>query len=48
LKLVIHGSIVRSDSKGVAVRTKHHEFRTAGARLSSVGSSSDKARSLMT
>jgi hypothetical protein len=34
LKLVIYGSVVRSDSKGVAVRTKHHEFRTAGARSS--------------
>jgi len=32
LKLVIRGSVVRSDSKNVAVRNKHHEFRTAGAR----------------
>ena len=48
LKLVIHGSVVRSDSKGVAVRTKHHEFRTAGARSSRIDSSSDKVRSLMT
>jgi hypothetical protein len=48
LKLVIHGNVVRSDTKGVAVRTKHHEFRTAGTRLSRVGSSSDKVRSLMT
>jgi len=45
LKLVIHGSVVRSDSKRIAVRTKHHEFRTAGARSSS---SSNKVRSLMT
>jgi hypothetical protein len=45
LKLVIHGSIVRSDSKRIAVRTKHHEFRTAGARSSM---SSDKVRSRMT
>ena len=45
LKLVIHGSVVRSDSKGVAVRSKQHEFRTAGARSSM---SSNKVRSLMT
>jgi hypothetical protein len=45
LKLVIHGSVVRSDSKRIAVRTKHHEFRTAGARSST---SSNKVRSLMT
>jgi hypothetical protein len=44
LKLVIHGSVVRSDNKGVAVRTKQHEFRTAGARSSK---SSNKVRSLM-
>jgi hypothetical protein len=44
LKLVIHGSVVRSDSQGVAVRTKQHEFRTAGARSST---SSNKVRSLM-
>jgi hypothetical protein len=44
LKLVIHGCVVRCDSKGVAVRSKHHEFRTAGARSSL---SSDKVRSLM-
>src|ERR1700676_3366999 len=45
LKLVIHGSVVRSDSRRIAVRTKHHEFRTAGARSST---SSNKVRSLMT
>jgi hypothetical protein len=44
LKLVIQGSVVRSDSNGVAVRTKQHEFRTAGARASK---SSNKVRSLM-
>jgi PilZ domain len=44
LKLVILGSVVRSDGKGVAVRTKHHEFRTAGARSSKP---SNKVRSLM-
>lgn len=48
LKLVIHGFVVRSDSKGVAVRSKHHEFRTAGARSSRTQSSSNKVRSLMT
>ena len=36
LKLVIHGSVVRSDSKGVAILNKHHEFRTAGARSSRI------------
>jgi hypothetical protein len=45
LKLVINGNIVRSDGKGVAVRTKHHEFRTAGARASVP---SRQVRSLMT
>jgi len=43
LKLVIHGSVVRSDGKRVAVQTKHHEFRTAGARSSKP---SNKVRSL--
>ena len=32
LKLVIQGRVVRSASKQIAVRTDHHEFRTAGAR----------------
>jgi len=44
LKLVIHGSVVRSDGKGVAVQSKHHEFRTAGVRRSAF---SNKVRSLM-
>ena len=48
LKLVIHGSVVRSDGKGVAVRSKHHEFRTAGTRSSQSQSSGNKVRSLMT
>ena len=48
LKLVIHGNVVRSDTKGVAVRSKHHEFRTAGARPSRNQMSSNKVRSLMT
>lgn len=32
LKLVMRGRIVRNDGRGVAIRFKHHEFRTAGAR----------------
>ena len=32
LKLVMRGRIVRSDTKGVAVEIRHHEFRTAGTR----------------
>ena len=48
LKLVIQGTVVRSDGKGVAVRSKHHEFRTAGARSSRTDLSTDRVRSLMT
>ena len=48
LKLVIHGHVVRSDRKGVAVRSKQHEFRTAGIRSSRSLSSSSKVPSLMT
>ena len=32
LKLVMRGRIVRCDARGVAIRARHHEFRTAGAR----------------
>jgi hypothetical protein len=32
LKLVIRGRIVRSDTKGIAVKIARHEFRTAGVR----------------
>ncbi len=32
LKLVMRGRIVRSDTKGIAVKIAHHEFRTAGVR----------------
>jgi hypothetical protein len=32
LKLVMRGRIVRIDGKGVAIKFKHHEFRTAGTR----------------
>jgi len=45
LKLVMRGRIVRSDGKGVAVKFKHHEFRTAGARRPK-GQPSSKVRSL--
>lgn len=34
LKLLMQGRVVRSDGKLVAVRSYHHEFRTAGARSS--------------
>lgn len=30
LKLILQGRIVRSSARGVAVETRHHEFRTAG------------------
>jgi hypothetical protein len=31
LKLVMRGRVVRSDSRGIAVRASEHEFRVAGA-----------------
>jgi hypothetical protein len=34
LKLVMWGRITRSDSQGVAIQTRQHEFRTAGLRPS--------------
>lgn len=34
LKLAISGRIIRSDSFGVAIEVKQHEFRTAGIRAS--------------
>jgi len=34
LKLLMQGRVVRSDGKLVAVRSYHHEFRTAGAHSS--------------
>jgi len=46
LKLVMRGRIVRIDSKGVAIKFKHHEFRTAGARRSKAQSSQHKVRSM--
>jgi hypothetical protein len=33
LKLVMKGHIVRSDMRGVAIRSNYHEFRTAGSRI---------------
>ena len=32
LKLVMRGRVVRSEGGGVAIETRHHEFRTAGLR----------------
>jgi hypothetical protein len=37
LKLVMWGRITRSDSRGVAIQTNQHEFRTAGIRNSKNG-----------
>ena len=34
LRLVMWGRIMRSDSRGVAIKAKQHEFRTAGIRTS--------------
>ena len=48
LKLAIRGRVVRCDTQGVAIVTKHHEFRTAGARSAKIRQSSEKVRSLMT
>jgi PilZ domain len=33
LKLIVHGRVVRTDGRAVAVKAKHHEFRTAGVRI---------------
>ncbi len=46
LKLVMRGRIVRSDGNGVAIRFKHHEFRTAGARASKGQPAHNKVRTL--
>src|ERR1700734_2619637 len=32
LKLVMKGRVVRNEGRGVAIETRHHEFRTAGSR----------------
>jgi hypothetical protein len=34
LKLVMRGRTVRTDDRGVAIKTNHYEFRTAGVRAS--------------
>lgn len=47
LKLVMHGHVVRSDSKCAAVLSRHHEFRTAGGRWLGIRSSGDRVRSMM-
>jgi PilZ domain len=46
LKLVMRGRIVRSDGRGVAVKAKHHEFRTAGARVQKNRPSDGRVRSI--
>jgi len=46
LKLVMQGRIVRSDGKGIAIKFKHHEFRTAGARGSRNRATHNAVRSL--
>ena len=47
LKLVMRGRIVRIDAKGVAIKFKHHEFRTAGIRRAKGQISQHKVRSLI-
>ncbi len=34
LKLVMKGRVVRSEGSGVAIESRHHEFRTAGPKIS--------------
>ena len=46
LRLVMRGRITRSDSRGVAVQTKQHEFRTAGIRTSKNAPPGSKVRSV--
>ncbi len=46
LKLVMRGRIVRSDGQGIAVKIRHHEFRTAGARLHKDRPSEGRVRSM--
>jgi hypothetical protein len=45
LRLVMWGRITRSDSRGVAIQTKQHEFRTAGIRTSKNGPPDSQVRS---
>jgi len=46
LKLVMRGRVVRCDGKGVAIQAKHHEFRTAGARVAKRNPPNARVRSL--
>ncbi len=46
LRLVMRGRIMRSDSRGVAIQTKQHEFRTAGIRTSKNDPPGPKVRSV--
>jgi hypothetical protein len=46
LKLVMRGRIVRSDGRAIAIKAKHHEFRTAGARVPKGRASYERVRSL--
>ena len=46
LNLVISGRIIRSDSRGVAIKANHHEFRTAGIRRPPGQSPHVKVRSI--
>jgi len=47
LKLVMRGRIVRCDAKGVAIKARHHEFRTAGARLNKARPLTNQVRSFI-
>ncbi len=45
LKLIVRGRIVRTEGRTVAVKAKHHEFRTSGVRVQS-SRPSNRGRSL--
>lgn len=45
LRLFISGRVIRSDSRGVAIEAKHHEFRTSGIRDSGSRLLESKVRS---
>ena len=47
LKLVMRGRIVRCDANGVAIKARHHEFRTAGARSNQARPLTNQVRSLV-
>lgn len=42
LKLVMHGRVVRSDSRGVAVRIRDHEFRVVRSDAAETQASGEK------